>query len=168
MDTIQYVLQKIGLEKPTWQTVVVSASQEVTVPAQALWNVWMKLVEWPQWSIPLHAATRWTAEPSWQVGVTFEQILNLGFPLGKTVSEETVGAIRAGEFVSWWKDEKGIKSCHVWEFMALSPDRTRVTDTEVFHGVPMGLLKPLLVKPWQRMFEASVAGLIQQAQKGKS
>ena len=168
MNTIQYALQKIGLEKPTWQTVMVSASQEVTVPAQVLWNVWMKLIEWPQWSIPLHAATRWIDEPSWQVGATFEQILNLGFPLGKTVSSETVGAITAGEFVSWWKDEKGIKSCHVWEFMALSPDRTRVTDTEVFHGVPMSLLKPLLVKPWQRMFEASVAGLIQQAQKGKS
>jgi len=167
MNTIQYALQKIGIERPTWQTVVVSASKEVALPRQRLWDVWVKLEEWPEWSTPLHVSTRWISEPGWRVGAVFEQVLNLGFPLGRTVSPETVGAMVDGENISWWKDAKGIKSCHVWEFAALSPDRTQITNTEVFHGASIGLLKLVAARSWQRMFEASVAGLIQRAQKGK-
>jgi len=167
MNTIQYALQKIGLEQPSWQTVVVSASEEVALPRQSLWEAWVKLEEWPQWSAPLHVSTRWIGEPGWRVGATFEQVLDLGFPLGQTVSPETVGALVDAESVSWWKDAKGIKSCHVWEFAALSPDRTRVTNTEVFHGVSIGLLKPLAARNWQRLFEASVTGLVQKAQQSR-
>ena len=47
MNTIQYALQKIGLEQPTWQTVVVSASEEAGLSPQLLWETWMKLEEWP-------------------------------------------------------------------------------------------------------------------------
>ena len=165
MNTIQYALQKIGLEQPSWQTVVVSASEEVALPRQLLWEAWMRLEEWPQWSAPLHVSTRWIGGPGWSVGATFEQVLDLGFPLGQTVSPETVGALVDAESVSWWKNAKGIKSCHVWEFAALSPDRTRVTNTEVFHGVSIGLLKPLAARNWQRLFEASVTGLVQKAQQ---
>lgn len=167
MNTIQYALQKIGVERPSWQTVVVSASKEVTLPRQPLWDAWTKLEDWPQWSVPLHVSTRWIGEPGWRVGATFEQVLNLGFPLGQTVSPETVGAVVNGESVSWWKDAKGIKSCHVWQFAALAPDRTQVTNTEVFHGVSIGLLKPLAARNWQSMFEASVAGLVERAQQGR-
>ena len=163
INTVQYALQKIGVGRPSWQTVIVSASKEVELPRQALWATWTKLEEWPQWSLPLHVSTRWTGEPGWRVGATFEQVLNLGFPLGQTVSPETVEAVVSGESVSWWKDAKGIKSCHVWEFVALSPDRTMVTNTEVFHGVSMGFLKPLAARKWQRLFEASLAGLVEKA-----
>ncbi len=167
MNTIQYALQKIVIERPSWQTIVVSASKEVALPRQLLWELWMNLEEWPQWSTPLHVSTRWIGKPGWNVGATFEQVLNLGFPLGQTVSAETVGAVVDGESVSWWKDTKGIKSCHVWEFAVLAPDETRVTNTEVFHGVSIGLLKPLATRNWQRLFEASVAGLVQRAQQGR-
>ncbi len=167
MNTIQYALQKIAIERSSWQTIVVSASREVALPRQSLWELWMNLEEWPQWSTPLHVSTRWIGKPGWNVGATFEQVLNLGFPLGQTVSAETVGAVVDGESVSWWKDTKGIKSCHVWEFAALAPDETRVTNTEVFHGVSIGLLKPLAARNWQRLFEASVAGLVQRAQQGR-
>jgi len=167
MNTIQYALQKIGVERPSWQTVVVSASKEVALPRQLLWDAWMKLEDWPHWSVPLHRSTRWMGEPGWKVGATFEQVLNLGFPLGQTVSPETVGAVVEAENVSWWKEAKGIKACHVWEFAALAPDRTRVTNTEVFHGVSIGLLKPLAARNWQSLFEASVTGLVQKAQQGR-
>jgi hypothetical protein len=165
MDTILYALQKIGLERPSWQTIVVSASKEVPLLRQSLWDTWMKLEDWPHWSIPLHRSTRWIGEPGWRVGATFEQVLNLGFPLGQTVSLETVGGIVDAESVSWWKEAKGIRSCHVWEFTALADDRTRVTNTEVFHGVAIGLIKPLAAGNWQRLFEASLAGLIESAQQ---
>jgi hypothetical protein len=127
----------------------------------------MKLEDWPQWSIPLHVSTRWIGEPGWRVGATFEQVLNLGFPLGQTVSPEIVGEVVVPESVSWWKGAKGIKSCHVWEFTALAADRTQITNTEVFHGVTIGLLKPLAARNWQRMFEASVVGLIERARQGR-
>jgi|SoiMethySBSTD1v2_1073268.scaffolds.fasta_scaffold309466_2 hypothetical protein len=127
----------------------------------------MKLEDWPKWSTPLHVSTRWIGEPGWEVGSRFEQVIDLGFPLGKTVSLETVRAVTDAESVSWWKDEKGVKSCHVWEFTALSPDRTQITNTEVFHGLFIGLVKPLAARRWQSLFEASVAGLIQSTQTGK-
>ncbi len=167
MNTIQYALHKIGVERPSWQTVLVSASKEVALPRQSLWDTWMKLEDWPHWSIPLHVSTRWIGEPGWRVGATFEQVLNLGFPLGQTVSPEIVGDVVDTESVSWWKEAKGIKSCHVWEFTALATDRTQITNTEVFHGVAIGLLKPLAARNWQRMFEASVVGLIERAQQGR-
>lgn len=164
MNTIQYALQRIGVERPSWQTVVVSISREVALPRQLVWEAWIELEEWPQWSTPLHVSTRWISEPGWRVGAMFEQVLDLGFPLGQTVSPETVGAVVDAESVSWWKDAKGIKSCHVWEFAALSPNRTQITNTEVFHGVSIGLLKPLAARNWQRLFEASVAGLVERVQ----
>jgi hypothetical protein len=169
VDTVAFALQEIGVGRPSWQTVVVSAAQEAALPRQVLWDVWGQLADWPRWSVPLHVSTRWTGDPGWKVGATFEQVLDLGFPLGRTVSAETVGAVVAGERVSWWNDARGIRSCHVWDFASLAPDRTLVTDTEVFHGVVMGLLKPLAARRWQRLFASSVAGLVargQQAARG--
>lgn len=160
-------LQQMGIEQPSWQTLIASASKEVNLPRQVLWEAWTKLEDWPIWSKSLHVATHWVSEAGWRVGAKFEQDLNLGFPLGTTTSAETVGAIVPGESVQWWKDEKGIKSHHFWLFEDLSIGKTRITNTEIFHGTPMGLVKPLVAKNWQRMFEASVDGLIQHTQKQK-
>ena len=99
MNTIQYALQKIGVERPSWQTLVVSASQAVGLPRQSLRDAWIKLEEWSGWSIPLNVSARWIGVPGWRVGATFEQVLNLGFPLGQTVSPETVGAVVEAESV---------------------------------------------------------------------
>ncbi len=166
MDPLATALEKIGFEKPTWKTVIAAASQEVDLPATPLWETWSQLENWARWSKPLHAATRWLGKPGWEVGATFEQDLNLGFPLGKTTSAETVGAAVPGESVMWWKDAKGVKSCHMWQFETLGDSRTRITNVEVFHGTAMGLVKPLVAGKWQHLFEQSVAGLIQQTQKG--
>ncbi len=167
MDATVTALQKIGIKKPTWKTVIVTASQEVEMPAALLWETWSYLERWPHWSTPLHVATRWIGKPGWKVGATFEQVLNLGFPVGKLTSAETVSEIVPGEYVLWWKNEKGIKSCHIWQFERLSGNPnsiTRITDVEVFHGTMMGLVKPLVSRRWHQMFEHSVAGLIRQAQ----
>lgn len=164
MDTIGTALQKIGLEKPTWMTVIACASQEVDIPTATLWEIWSELENWPIWSKPLHVATRWSGEAGWAVGGTFEQDLNLGFPLGKITSAETVGAVVPGEGVMWWKDNNGIRSCHIWAFETSGDSRTSITNVEVFHGLAIGLVRPLVAANWQRMFEQSVAGLIQRAQ----
>lgn len=163
MDTVSYALERIGVERPTWQTLVVSAAQEIELPAAQLWNTWTRLESWPEWSRPLHEATRWTGQPGWVAGATFEQILQLGFPVGRSVNPVTVGAVDPGRLVSWWHTEGSMRTCHVWSFAELSSSRTRVTDTEVFHGLSVGLLKPLLLGNWQRRFAASVAGLARAA-----
>lgn len=164
MDTITIALQKIGLDRPTWKTVIAAASREADMPAATLWEVWSKLEDWSVWSKPLHVAARWTGKAGWEVGAKFEQDLNLGFPLGKITSAETVGAVVPGESVMWWKDNNGIRSCHIWAFETSGDSRTSITNVEVFHGLAMGLVRPMVVANWQRMFEQSVAGLIQRAQ----
>src|SRR5262245_40665982 len=59
MNTIQFALEKNGVEQPSWKTIIVSASAEAALPRQALWEAWGQLVDWPVWSVPLHVATRW-------------------------------------------------------------------------------------------------------------
>lgn len=165
MDPITTALRKIEVEKPTWKTVIAAASQETDLPAAFLWKIWSQLETWPLWSKRLHIATRWVGKPAWEVGSTFEQNLDLGFPLGKMTSAETVRAVIPGESVVWWKAENGVKSCHIWQFETLRDNRTRITNVEVFHGTAIGLVKPFVAKRWQQLFEQSVAGLIQHAQK---
>jgi uncharacterized membrane protein len=160
--SINTALQNIGVENPTWQTVVVATSKEADVPRETVWEIWSDLENWPTWSQPLHVSTRWLGEAEWAEGAEFEQVLNLGAPLGTITAQEKVSAIVPGERVMWCKDENGVKSCHVWQFETLATGGTRITNVEVFHGPAMGLVKPLVVRNWQQMFEASVDGLIQQ------
>jgi hypothetical protein len=166
MDTIRYAMSRIELERPSWQTLVVSASKEVAQPAEALWRAFTRLETWPAWSAPLHRATRWLGDPDWVPGATFEQTLQLGFPIGRQVATVTLGAVEPARMVSWWHTDGGLRSCHVWDFDEVSPGRTRVTDTEVFHGLAMGLVKPLVASRWRSLFAGSVAGLERAADQG--
>lgn len=159
MDTVQYAMARIGIERPSWQTLIVSALRETALPAEALWDTFTRLGTWPLWSAPLHVGARWLGEPAWIVGAKFEQTLELGFPIGRSVDRVTIGAVEPGRMVAWWDVEGGVRSCHVWQFAEIAPGRTRVTDAEVFHGPVVGLLKPLVAARWRRLFEASAEGL---------
>lgn len=158
----------MGIKRPNWKTFIISASQEVKLPRQVLWETWTKLEDWPKWSNPMHVATRWVRKSEWKVGAQFEQDLNLGFPLNTQTSVETVEAIVPGESVNWWKEEEGIKYHYFWLFEDLPTGETRVTITAIFHGKAIGFCKPLVASIWQKMFEASVRGLIQQARTPKT
>lgn len=156
-------LRSMGLsDKPTWKTVIISASRDVEVPVEKLWETWSCLESWPQWS-SLHASARWAGEPSWQVGARFEQALRLGFPFGRVTSVETVEQFFPGREVGWSKTSGGVKSCHVWSFTLLPNRRVRVTNIEVFHGTLIGVLKPLILFQWQKAFEKSLNGLVRHA-----
>jgi len=163
----QNALQQMGIKRPNWQTLIASASKEVKLPRQVLWETWTKLEDWSHWSNPLHVATRWVGEPGWKVGAQFEQDLNLGFPLNTKTSVETVGEIVPGESVNWWKEEDGIKYHYFWLFEDLPTGETQVTITAIFHGKAIGYCKPLVDYIWQKMFEASLEGLIRQARTPK-
>jgi hypothetical protein len=156
-------LKQMGITRPNWKTLIVSASQEVKIGRQVLWETWTKLEDWSNWSNPMHIATRWVGKPEWKVGAQFEVDLNLGFPLNTETSVETVGSIIPGKSINWWKEEEGIKYHYFWLFEDLPTGKTRVTVTAIFHGKAIGFCKPLVAYTWQKMFEATLNGLIKQA-----
>lgn len=163
----QNALKQMGIKKQDWKTLIVSASKEVKLSRQVLWETWTKLEDWQKWSNPMHVASRWVGQPEWKVGAQFEQDLNLGFPLNTKTSVETVGEIVPEKSVNWWNEEGGIKYHYCWLFEDLPTGETRVTITAIFHGKAIGFCKPLVASIWQKMFEASVQGLIRQARTPK-
>jgi hypothetical protein len=60
----------------------------------------------------------------------------------------------------------GIKSCHMWSFAPLPDGGTHVSNTEVFAGLPVALLRPLVARRWNRLFQGAVDGLIRRASAG--
>jgi hypothetical protein len=162
-SNVRIALEQVGLTTPGWSTLIVSAEKEAAIPSPVLWATWSRLEDWPAWSRPLHVSARWVNEAEWKTGAKFEQKLNLGFPVGEVVSLEEVGPVSKGRRVMWSKNENGIKSCHIWFFERLPDGRTRVSNTEVFEGTKVGLIRPLVAKRWQRMFQASVEGLVERA-----
>jgi uncharacterized membrane protein len=157
---IAYCLEQIGVTEPDWKTLITAAAAVADQPADRLWAVWSDLPRWPEWSTPLHSAARWTSGDSFVPGARFEQMLHLGFPLGRTVAPETVRTVEPGRLASWSKEANGVRSCHTWRFEPLPDGRTRVSNIEVFHGTPIGLVKPLVSARWRRLFQASVDNLI--------
>ncbi len=143
------------------------ATRDPDLPPARLWATWERLEAWPGWAAPLVVETHWLDAPGWHVGARFEQVLDLGLMLGRVSSTETVGAVAAGQSASWWKDEGGIRSNHVWSFEALPDGGSRVVDLEILHGVLIGLARPLAEASWQGKFDAAVDGLILAARRNR-
>jgi hypothetical protein len=150
-------------DKADWKTVIISATRDVEIPLEQLWETWSNLEEWPTWSA-LHASAKWAGNPEWQVGACFEQGVKLGFPFGTVRSTETVAQYYPEREVGWCKQTGPVVSCHIWSFNLLPNRRVRVTSTEVLHGTLIGLLKPVIFLQWQRKFEKSVTSLVKHAE----
>jgi uncharacterized membrane protein len=165
-NLIKQALKSIGIDRPAWHTLVVTASRDVDLPADALWETWSNLEDWPAWST-LHTSARWSGEAAWQLGARFEQDLKLGFPLGRRKVVETVSELYPGRRVRWCKTDGRVKSCHIWSFSQLPNRKVRLTNTEVIHGLPLGLLKPILYWQWHKKFEKSLDGLVAQARTSR-
>ncbi len=156
-------LRSLGISgQPNWKTVTISATQDVEIPLEQLWETWSNLEDWPKWSA-LHSSARWDGEPAWQVGARFVQDMKLGFPFGRVNSVETVAQFYPEREVGWCKKTGPVMSCHIWSFNLLPNRRVRVTTTEVFHGALIGLLKPVIFLQWQSKFEKSVKSLVKHA-----
>jgi uncharacterized membrane protein len=162
-DDVAFCLEQLGVAKPTWKTLVTAAEATTDQPADRLWSIWSDLPRWPEWSTPLHESVHWASGDTFAPGAQFEQVIHLGFPLGRTTSRETVRVVEPGRLASWAKQENGVKSCHVWQFEPLPGGRTRVSNVEVFHGTPIGLIKPLVGARWRRLFQSCVDNLIGRA-----
>jgi hypothetical protein len=165
VSAIRMALRNVGVEKPAWRTLIISATQDVKAPADHIWQAWTKLESWPEWSGGVVGKTRWVTSDGWQVGAQFEQTVNLGFPAGTKRSIETVEEYDEMRRVRWCKMSGGTKACHVWSFTYLPNGKTRITNTEVFHGTTIGLIKPLVARSWERAFHKAVTGLVAEANK---
>jgi uncharacterized protein YndB with AHSA1/START domain len=159
---IRLALKNLGVEKPAWNTLMITATRDVRLPIDSLWEAWSNIEDWPLWS-SRHASANWKSDTRWQVGSQFEQVLNLGFPLGRKRITETLSEVNPGRRVRWSKTNKNTKSCHIWSFTLLPNRQVRLTSTEVFHGTYIGLLKPMLILQWQKPLERSMDALIRLA-----
>lgn len=157
-------LRTLGMsDKKDWKTVIISATRDVEVPLEQLWETWSNLEEWPTWSA-MHSSAKWAGEPEWQLGASFVQGMKLGFPFGTVRSTETVAQYYPEREVGWCKKTGPVTSCHIWSFNLLPNRHVRVTSTQVLHGTLIGLLKPVIFLQWQRKFEKSVTSLIKHAE----
>lgn len=157
-------LKGIGVTRPTWRTLVVLATAETDLAPKALWDSWSRIEGWAAMT-PLITSAEWVSGDPWQPGSAFVQGLSLGFPVGSQASQETVGSVIPGESAQWDKEEKGIRSNHIWRFDSLEDGGTRITNVEVFHGLTIGLIKAFVAKRWQRHFQAHVDGLVEATRK---
>lgn len=160
-------MRPIGVAEASWQTLIIYASRDVEVPRDIVYETWAKLESWPSWARPLVLQTHWLDLPGWRAGARFEQTLDLGFPLNRLRSIETVSAAIPGQMVSWSKEESGVRTNHIWSFEELPGGGTRIVDCEIFQGALAGLARAMVEKNWQTRFEDAVSGLVAQARRAK-
>ena len=157
--SILYAMHQIRLVDVNYKTMVISASAEIKSSPQQAWLCIIKANEWKQWQYPLVQSVRMHQTNIGFAGASFEQLLKPGFPLGDIVSRERVAEAEPGKLLSWWKDENGIRSCHVWMIDSLGTNRIKIYNTEVFHGNGIALIKLFDFKRWNNLFQQSVNAL---------
>jgi hypothetical protein len=156
---IAFCLQRVGEDRSGWDTLVVSGAADTPVAAEVVWAVWTDLERWPVWS-PLHRSVTRTSTAGLAARATFDQQLSLGFPIGTTSQHVTIDLLEPARRASWSGDGNGIKSCHLWSFTSSPDGGTHVSNVEVFAGVTVAILRPLVARRWNRQFQAAVDGLI--------
>lgn len=164
--TIRGALVRLGLTSLGPATLAIVATKETSLSPEQVWETWSKIDQWTRWSKPLHENARWLEGRTWEVGSKFQQIRSFGAPVGKQVTVETVREVNPGQSVSWWGGKGGsMKTCHLWFFEALPDGGTRVHSTEIFLGPIVLIFRFLLKSNVQKMFKASVEGLIKTAER---
>ncbi|MEL6537099.1 MAG: SRPBCC family protein [Bacteroidota bacterium] len=151
-------MSKIGLDEQGWKTALVASETVVNATPEVVWQYWSQIERWPEWSTELHQSAKFTSDTQWEEGSTFEQALDLGMA-GKVTGNETVKFVEPASKIMWWKEENGMKSCHIWVFERLDADKTKIINVEVFDGTIIGIMKPILIPDWQKKFDAGLINL---------
>lgn len=162
---VDYCLGRIGISDVGWQTLIVQGSAVTTASPEQVWTLWSDLSTWPQWS-PLHLKTTWAGEPGFSAGAQFDQTIKLGFPVGTKTQRELVDVLEPAVRASWSGDKNGIRNCHVWSFTPAEDGGTRISNVEVFTGTTIGLVRPLVGRRWNSLFQRAADGLARMAEAG--
>ena len=157
-----FCLQRIGRDSAGWNTLLVTGAADTPVPAESLWAAWTDLPRWPLWS-PLHRSVTWAGTAGPAAGAVFDQQISLGFPIGTTTEHVTIDLLEPARRVAWAGESSGVRSCHLWSFTRLRHGGTHVSNVEAFAGLPVALLRPLVTRRWNGLFQAAVDGLIRHA-----
>jgi hypothetical protein len=163
--SLAFCLDRIGRAGPGWDVLVVRGSADAASSAEDLWAVWADLEGWPDWS-PLHLSVTRGPSRTLTAGATFRQQITLGFPVGTTSEQATLSVLEPTRRAAWEGDAGGIRNCHLWTFTPLPNGGTHVDNTEVFAGLPVALLRPLVARRWNRAFQGAVDGLIRATAAG--
>jgi hypothetical protein len=155
---VSFCLDHIAASGPGWSTLVVQGATVTEASPKMAWRVWSDLAAWPRWS-PLHTATAWAGEPGFVAGARFDQTLALGFPVGTKTERATITLLEPGAAAGWAGDAGGVRSCHSWRFYPTPTGGTLISNVEAFTGVPIALVRPLVARRWNTLFQAATDGL---------
>lgn len=156
---VSYCLEKIGKEQTTWTTVIAYAAEDVDRSPEDLWSILSNIVEWPTWSRPMHTNVEWRSERGLREGSEFVQTRQMGFPFGEYVTTESIGEVDDEDILAWWSEGELYNRCQVWYLEELPTGATKVYAVEVYDGIPMAMVKPLVVRRWTDLFEDALYGL---------
>jgi hypothetical protein len=156
---ITFCLQRVGKDRAGLGTLVVAGEADTEVSGADLWATWTDLPRWPAWS-PLHRSVTRTGTGGLAAGATFDQQIGLGFPIGTTTQHVTIDLLEPARRASWSGDSNGVRSCHLWSFSPLPGGGTHISNVEAFAGITVAMLRPLVARRWNRLFQAAVDGLI--------
>jgi hypothetical protein len=159
---IAFCLQRVGKDRAGLDTLVAAGEADTEVSGADLWATWTDLPRWPTWS-PLHRSVTRTGTGGLAAGATFDQQISLGFPIGTTTQHVTIDLLEPARRASWSSDSNGVRSCHLWSFSPLPDGGTHVSNVEAFAGLTVAMLRPLVARRWDRLFQAAVDGLIHSA-----
>jgi hypothetical protein len=163
---VAFCLRRIGKGTAGLSTLIVAGAADTPAPAEDLWAAWADLERWPAWS-PLHRSAAWTTDVRLAAGARFDQQISLGFPVGTTTEHVTIDLLEPGRRVAWAGSGNGVASCHLWSFTPLPGGGTHVSNVEAFAGFPVAVLRPLVARRWDRLFQGAVDGLIRHASAGQ-
>jgi hypothetical protein len=157
---INVALGNVDLTEPDWQTIVLCATAEVNLPRKTVWETWSRIEDWKNWSPALVNSSRFIGGNNWSNGTAFEQVLELGFPLGTVRFHDTVGTFVDTEAVGWQQRGNYLVYSSVWLFEDVPGGKTLIVHAEIVHGSFIWLMKPLVAGRWQEKIETQVAGLV--------
>ena len=159
---IAFCLQRVGKDRAGLDTLVAAGEADTEISGGDLWATWTDLPRWPAWS-PLHRSVTKTSTGGLAAGATFDQQISLGFPIGTTTQHVTIDLLEPARRASWSGDSNGVRSCHLWSFSPLPDGGTHVSNVEAFAGITVAMLRPLVARRWNQLFQAAVDGLIHSA-----
>jgi hypothetical protein len=159
---IAFCLQRVGKDRAGLDTLVAVGEADTEVSGADLWATWTDLPRWPAWS-PLHRSVTRTGAGEFAASATFDQQISLGFPIGTTTQHVTIDLLEPARRASWSGDSNGVRSCHLWSFTPLPGGGTHVSNVEAFAGITVAMLRPLVARRWNRLFQAAVDGLVHSA-----
>lgn len=153
---LAFALEKTRATDQPEKAMAIVTQKTIAASAAAIWKKITQTHTWKDWQSHLVVSVRNPAKELSAAGQKFEQLLNLGFPVGKTTSHEILGHIEPLRILAWWKEEKGLRSCHVWQLEDLGNGTVAVHNVEVFAGKGVGFMRAIFQSSWRKKFQLSL------------